>query len=168
MRNGRALTVAAVPEVSLASVTPKLPDGLSPVMKYASPIAMCEFVVFGTPVLAAFCVAIAPQERKANAVALFGACMYAPPSFVPAGHENPGRGPTVAVAVRSNRYAWTRYLLFPAGVNARPATTAFAVPLVVKSAPRMTFVHGSDPPPGGGSWALGTMPSGPRLAQPLG
>jgi hypothetical protein len=75
IKNDPALIVTVVPAVSDAKVTPNVPEGLAPVMKYASPVARLELVVAGTPVEAAFCVFMAPQDRNAKAVALFGACM---------------------------------------------------------------------------------------------
>jgi hypothetical protein len=54
----------------------------------------------------------------------------------------------VAVAVLRSKYAWTRYRFEAVGVKVRPATAALAVALVGKSTPSMTFVQGSEPPPG--------------------
>lgn len=67
------------------------------------------------------------------------------PSVIPVGHARPGRGPTVAVAVRSRNFPSNSYFFPAAGVNASPVTGTAVAEEVTKSEARIAYVHPSDP-----------------------
>jgi hypothetical protein len=66
---------------------------------------------------------------------------------MPVGHLRPGRGPTVAVAVRIMNLPSNSYFFPAVGVNASPVTGTAVADDVGKSDAKITYVHGSAPPP---------------------